>query len=271
MIFVMSGKIRISKFVLHHNVSNELIIDEKYELDFNIINVKSSSSDIYIKKSEDNNIRVIVYGDKDNTSVDTNNNELSITSKEKGCIGFCFNTTVAKIEVYIPEDYENEINLDNNYGDIEVAEFLNATIDINADCGDVKVSGAKNVTISNDYGDVILEKAETASINVSAGDIKINTVKNLTAENNYGNIKIDNVNSYLNVKNDCGDIKISNINIDKKSYIEDNYGDIQIGSTNEIYIDAKTDLGDVKINNNYNKSDITLIIKNDCGDIKVSN
>ena len=59
--------------------------------------------------------------------------------------------------------------------------------------------------------------------------------------------------------------------INKDSSIKNNLGSIKIGSTNEIYIEAKTDLGDVKVNNNYKKSDITLNLKNNCGDIKVNN
>ena len=52
---------------------------------------------------------------------------------------------------------------------------------------------------------------------------------------------------------------------------ENNLGDIKILNTNEIYFDAKTNLGDTKINNNYNKSEITLKIQNDCGDIEINN
>ena len=73
------------------------------------------------------------------------------------------------------------------------------------------------------------------------------------------------------MENDCGDIEVNNINLNKNSYIKDEYGDIKIGNTNELYIDAKTNLGKVKIKNNYHKSDITLKIENDCGDIEVNN
>ena len=75
----------------------------------------------------------------------------------------------------------------------------------------------------------------------------------------------------MNLSNDCGDIKVRSIVLNKNSYIENNFGDIKIESTNEIYINAQTNLGDVKINNNYQKSDITLTIKNDLGDITINN
>ena len=65
--------------------------------------------------------------------------------------------------------------------------------------------------------------------------------------------------------------KIDSLNLKENSSIHNSYGDIKIGSTNEIYINAKTSLGDTKINNNYQKSDVTLTIDNSCGDIRVNN
>ena len=44
-----------------------------------------------------------------------------------------------------------------------------------------------------------------------------------------------------------------------------------MAKTNEIYIDAKTTRGRTKVNNSYQKSDVTLTIKNQCGDIEIYN
>ncbi|MDE5630205.1 MAG: DUF4097 family beta strand repeat-containing protein, partial [Bacilli bacterium] len=70
---------------------------------------------------------------------------------------------------------------------------------------------------------------------------------------------------------DCGDISIKELTIDKNSEIENSMGDVSIGQTNDILIDAKTSLGEVNIRNNNYKSDITLSIDNSCGDITVKN
>jgi len=48
-------------------------------------------------------------------------------------------------------------------------------------------------------------------------------------------------------------------------------GDVSIGRTNDILIDAKTSLGEVDVRNNDYKSEITLKIDNSCGDITVKN
>lgn len=270
MIGSINGKFRFSNLITH-KVSNELVLDEYYDNNFSIINVSANASEIYVKESLEEKVRVVIYGNKDKIEVKDNNNELLISSNEKGCTWFCFNRTVAKIEIYLPKNYENKLDITNNYGDIDIGEFLKATININEDCGDVEIDGGNNIVVDNDYGDVTIGTAHMANIEESCGDIKINTVNELVAENNYGDIKVGSVNSYFDISNDCGDIRIENVNIEKNSYIKDDLGDIKLGTTNEIYIDAKTDLGKVKINNNYQKSDITLKIENDCGDIIINN
>lgn len=255
--------------ISNYKISNELIVDETYDMDFNKINIEATAANIYVKQSNNDNVKVIVYGYEDKTKVEIENNELKIKLNEKKCIGICFN--VSKVEVYLPKDYNNEINVINNFGDIDIDEFLNANINVTEDCGDVSILGGNLINISNKYGDIILNKATDANVNAKAGDVEIGIVFNITVNNDFGDIKIDKVNNYLNLNNNCGDIKVISIDLHKDSYINDDLGDIEIGNTNEIYIDAKVSLGDIKINNNYNKSDITLKIDNSCGDIKVKN
>ena len=74
----------------------------------------------------------------------------------------------------------------------------------------------------------------------------------------------------MKIDADAGDVKINTLNITQNSNIEINAGDIKINQTNDIYIDAETDLGETKINNNNDKSEITLKIENNLGDIKVN-
>lgn len=271
MINVINGKSFRMGFKFGYKLSEELIIDDEYEDKFEKIDITSEAGEIYVKKSNNEKVKVIIYGEKENTKVEKENNELIIVSKDKKRHIFSFNNKISKIEVYIPENYEKLIKIKNNYGDIEVDKFANANIEIEEDCGDVSVKEGKKVSIKNNYGDIKLEKATEAIIKQSAGDVKVGEVDDINVENNYGDIKISNVNNSLKVEEDCGKVKIENINIKENSFIENNLGDIKIGSTNEIYIDASIDLGDIKINQNYPKSEITLKLKNNCGDIKVDN
>ena len=251
--------------------SKELVLDKIYEEPFNKIMIDSTTSEIVIKKSDTENIRAVVYGEQDYIKVETSFDILRIQANEKSCIGFCFNQKSARIEIYLPENFNGNIDIKNDYGDIFVDEFLNADINVEEDCGDVKILGGNIVDVENNYGDIEVEKANASNINEDCGDVKITNVNDVTVKNSYGDIKINAVNNYLNLENNCGKIEVNNVNLKKDSYIKDDYGDIKIGNTNKIFIEAKTDLGKIVINNNYNKSDVTLKIENNCGDIKVNN
>lgn len=271
MVAMINNSFKFSSFNISSKMSKELVLDKIYNIDFNKIDINTSKGNIYIRESSNNEFNVVIYGDKEYTTVNTDNQVLYINVKNKNCIGFCFDNTVPKVEVYIPSNYANLIKIVSNYGDIEVGNFKEATIDIQEDFGDVSVIGGNIIKIDNEYGDIKIKEVLETKINISKGDVDIKSVYDATIDNNYGDIEIDNVYNYLNLNNDCGDIKINNVVLNKNSSIKDALGDIEIGNTNEIYIDAKTNLGDVKIRNNYPKSDITLKIDNDCGDIEIDN
>ncbi len=251
--------------------SKELILDKTYEEKFNNIKIDASISEIFIKIGDSENIKTVIYGERDYTNVETNLDTLNIKINEKNCFGFCFNQKSTKIEIYLPKEYDGKINIKNDYGDISIDEILNANIDVEEDCGDVLILGGNIIRVDNNYGDIEIHNANVTTINEDCGDVIISKTNDAIVKNSYGDIKIKSVTNYLNLENDCGDIELNNINLNKDSYIKDAFGDIEIGNTNEIFIDAKTDLGKVKIKNNYNKSDITLKIENDCGDIEVNN
>lgn len=272
LIFSLSNKSFFKNLSLFSKVSNVKIVDEIYEETFEQINIDAKAGDIEIKKSNDNQIKLIIYGDKERTKVSDNSSELNISSREKDCFGLCFKRTISKIELYIPVDYDKNIKINSNYGDIEIDEFKNLNLDVKMEAGDIEVGSVKNADIVNSYGDITINgHSEKIYIKEKCGDVEINEVDDVTVQNNYGDIKINKINSSLDVKDDCGDIKIAFISINKNSTIHNSLGDIEIGTTNEIFIDAKTNLGDTKINNNYHKSDIVLKITNSLGDIEVEN
>lgn len=271
MILFINGKIRIPMFGLSNKVSNELIMDETYENKFTKLNINVSTSDVNILVSNDDKIRVVIYGDEERLDIKNETQELYILFKEKKCFGFCFNITKNKVDVYLPANYDKDILVNNDFGNIEISEFKAANIVVNEDCGDVHIVSGNEVTVKNSYGDIKIDEANKIDVKESAGDVKVGTVKSAQIENNFGDITVESITSGLDISDDCGDIKIDHLNLEKDSHIVNNLGDIKIGSTNDIYIDAKTDLGKVKINNNNHKSDITLKLENDCGDIKVNN
>lgn len=254
MFFLLNGNVRF-KFINFNSssVSEKVVYDKNYEHIFEDINIDSDAGDIYIRKSNVDEVKVKIYGETKQLSVEDDNN-LSIKYVSKKCIGFCFNVVKSKIEITLPNDYDGNINIENKYGDTIIDEFLNANIDVYHNYGDIEIDGVKNGKIVN-----------------NCGDINIGTISNAEVENNYGDIEIKSVLSSLDVNADCGDIEIRKINLEKNSSIKNSFGDIEVGLTNEIRIDAHTSLGDTKVRNNNYKSDIVLNIDNSCGDITVKN
>lgn len=221
--------------------SKQIIFDESYDFaQIENLEILSTAGDIKLEESTDEKIRVVAYGRSvDDLEVVFEKNKLKVDYskyKHKNTI-FSFDFYLNDIQIYLPKSYEKNISIQAKYGDIEVTDLENANIQIEEDCGDVDLGKVKNVSVKNHYGD----------------------------------IKIDEIGNQFEIESDCGDVKINAITITEDSSIVNNLGDIKLGKTNEIYIDAKTDLGDVKVNQNYRHSEIMLTIKNDCGDIKVEN
>ena len=269
MFLFISGKMSRPTLFKITKVSTTKILDEKYDTKFKNVKVDTGTSDIYIRKSNDEQIRVVVYGEKKELKVEDNSEELSIHFEEKNCIGICFNMTKNKVEVYLPENYQEKIMIKNNYGDIRIDSFKNATIEVEEDCGDVSIASGKRIMVKNDYGDIKIGEAKFANLKESCGDIEVGKVNDIIVKNNYGNIEIKKVLNYIDAKEDCGDIEIENLHINKNSTIKNSFGSIDIENTNDIYIDAKTDLGDVDIKRNSHTAKIALTIRNNCGDITV--
>ena len=232
----ISGKISFMGFI--RAKSKDIVYDEKYETEkIEKISIKSSAGDIKFEESDDKKIRVVVYGEKENKiDVEQTGNTLKVESIQKSHI-FGFNIRLNDIVIYLPKEYEKEIEIDSDLGDIEIVSLENASIKIEQNCGDINLGKIKNAEIENDLG---------------------------TTE-------IEEVLNSLNIKSNCGDIKIKKLTLQETSKIENDLGDVKIGETNDIFIDAHCDLGDEKIKKNSRQSEVTLKIDVDCGDIKVEN
>lgn len=221
--------------------SSNVIFDTSYNVsEVANLEILSVAGDVRLEENLEDKIKVVVYGEnEEDLSVDLKENHLKVDySKYKHKnVFFGFYFYCNDITVYLPKNYANEIAIKANYGDIKAIDLESASMSIDADCGDISLGKVKNALIKNDYG----------------------------------NVKIESILNRAQIDLSCGDVKINSVNLAENSSIVNNFGDIKIGQTNEIYIDAKMSLGDLKIANNNRHSEITLKIENDCGDIKVGN
>ena len=218
-------------------MNTELISDDIYEKEYEKINIDMNAGDVYLNGTNEKFIRVVVYASNNDEIITKEDKTLDINIKQKPCIGICISNEKDRIEVYIPNNYDKDINIKNKYGDTKIRNLSNSNIKIDANAGDIDIDSTLNLNINSKYGD----------------------------------IRVKNINNSFNIEQNAGDINIDNINIKENSYIKNKYGDIKINNINEIYVDAKTNLGDIRINNNYRNGEIILKLENNLGDIEVNN
>ena len=225
-----------------YNTSNnsEIICNENYDLEFiNNIEILVSAGKLKIEENtDDKKVKVLVYGEQNRQiDVSVDNGKLKIDNTKSKRVVFSFNNHIDEITVYLPRNYNKEINVKSDYGNVDMIDLENATINIEESCGDINLGKVKNLQIDSDYG----------------------------------SIDVDTVLNKLDIEIDCGDLKIKNIELKENSKIKNDLGDVKIGNTNDIYIDANVDLGEYKINKNNRYAESTLKIDVNCGDIKVEN
>lgn len=248
MIYFMSG----GNFGI--KTSNKLVFEKKYESNKEIY-IDADASKIEINTSDVDEIKVLVYSDDDmKNDIKSSDTNIKINSKKVKKRFISINQKLAKIEIYIPTNYDKLINIDTRVGDIDIDSILTGKVKIKSDVGDIDIKEVNDLEIDANVGDVEIDKVKSADIDIDVGDLEIDTIS-----------------EYMDISLNCGDLEIDKVNLIKDSKIELDLGDVEINNISNIYIDAKTDLGDVKINNNYKNADITLTIENDTGDIDIMN
>ena len=64
MIFMIGGKFKAKPFKPNLRESKDLLIDEVYDKNCNEININSDCTNIYVKNSDNKEIRVMIYGNQ---------------------------------------------------------------------------------------------------------------------------------------------------------------------------------------------------------------
>lgn len=256
-IFTTYLLINTPKFTINLNNKNntKLIYEETHDIEnINTININTISGDIRFKTNTENNIKIEVYGDEKNIiEVENNNNILDIEYdiETNICIGICYQEEY--IIVYIPDTYNNKININTTSGDIKGINLKEASIDLKTKSGDVQINNIDKL-----------------NINSTSGDINIKNINNLDLKTNSGDVNINTINNKVNIQSTSGDIEINNLLLTESSNIKANSGDIEIDKTNDIYIDAFTTSGEIKIKNNNRKAECEIKIETTSGDIDVN-
>lgn len=199
--------------------SNKYLYEVNQEQSFDVgnikdINIDSFSSDINIIDTDDNKVKVHIYGklyakskvEVNNPVIELDNGKLDIRESKKGKIyiginlniGNLFNKNETKIDLYIPESYREDIKIASSSGNITAAPLNIKKLNIDTFSGKIVLSGVT---------------ADTVQFETSSGDIKAD------------NIKADNI----KINSFSGKSEFKELNAVKLSF-ESSSGDLSLGA-----------------------------------------
>ena len=301
-----NGEFKLSLIGFGDNTAT--IFEKEYNPEeLNNINVDVSSSNVKIEKADIDKIKITAYGEKEDKIKEVmNENELSIT-KENTKI-FIFTMLYwcrEEIIIQVPNNCDEKFNIKTSSGDIIVPDLEGDNIELKTASGKIQCGNINNGNIETSSGDILIGNGNEVTLKASSGNIKAGDFNKLSAEASSGDIEIGTISEDAKVKTASGkitlnganklkaeaisgDIKINSIennceisstsgniivdtaNINEKSFIKTNSGNVVINNKNDIYVETETTSGDADVLNNNRMSEIVLDITTTSGNIKVN-
>ncbi len=224
------------------NIGIDLGIDEQYptvmerneESKYDAYKIALIAGTVEITNSEDGKLHYSIQADEKKLSVSEDNGTLVIIDKSDSKKRIKNNKT-SRIKLAVPSDFGGSFNIQSSAGNITLAGFPEATLNAEAD----------------------------------AGEIKIGEIKNVNADCDAGNIKIDKINNRADISADAGNINIGTADIKESSKIECDFGNVTVNEISEVKVNAKCSLGKCTVNKSNDGAAIELTVEADCGNIDV--
>lgn len=208
------------------NDKSQVVFDENFEsAGVSKVTVSTSFGNVNIKQSSSDKIRVYTKdGNEEFFSAVRNNGVLTIENKpvKQGRIKpyslFGNRNLPSDIDIYIPENCLNEIEISSDFGNVNIDSLNNVSLRVDCSMGNIEadyLSG--DFDVNTDMGNVEIDK--------------INIIKDSSASSSMGNIEIESTN----------DIRVD---------YDTSMGDCDIEHNNpssSVTLKAKTSMGDVEI------------------------
>lgn len=209
--------------------------------DCNRIILDSSSADVIISSSDDSNLKVVEssssnLNEDEKFTFEKQGSTVLINDRHVHIMFNLFGSLNKKIELFIPKDYDKDLELESLSGDITVNDEL-------------KLNNLRFKESSGDLNCIGKVTAGQIDLKTSSGDIKLAdaAAKAYKIDSSSGDIRIDSLSGSGEISSSSGDVRI-------------NYGDI-----NE-YTDIRAYSGDIKL---FVPSGLSFEFDGDCssGDI----
>ena len=266
------------------------LYNEVYTLeDVDKLNVNMVSTDITIKDSEDENIRVVINGKedrKDRYSVRNDDKNLKIDEKAYStfCFGFCFYND--EVIVYLPKSFNKNMNIKGTSSDVHVMNSYDSKMDIQTVSGGIKVQDANDMIARTTSGDITINDAMDIEVKTTSGEVTIRSGKKVKVETTSGDISLDEADELevhstsgevkigktgnVTISTISGDVEVRDLTVSGESYIGTTSGEVVVSKVNDVYVETKSTSGDSNIGSSNRNSLNTLKIKTTSGDIVVS-
>ncbi|WP_425447426.1 DUF4097 family beta strand repeat-containing protein [Dethiothermospora halolimnae] len=247
-----------------HNIDEEKIFDIE---NIDEIYIDTTSTDINVISTNESEVKAHFYGTVKGgyTSLipklvaeeKGSNINIDINRKNVINIGFGFVSGDVKLDVYIPEKYEEDLKINTTSGDIEISRIKVNNFYLDSTSGDISGIEMETVksTIDTTSGEVDLEEyIGDLNLESISGDINIEYKKfnnDMKIETTSGNVELllpkDSKFNFA-IDTTSGEIE-TDIPVTLKGDIDDDHLEGQVGdSDNDINIDATS--GDVEVNYN---------------------
>ena len=166
-------------------VSDKLIEEKEIET-LKEIDIKFNTSNVEIKHSEDDKYKVMLYSDRvDTHSINVIEGKLEVSINEKKLKFWkrLFNHKISRILIYVPKDFEGNITIDGDVGDINLDDYRYTVLKTKLNVGDIYVDGIKDGTVDLNVGSVKIKKLySNCNINIDAGNVTIEETNDIKIE-----------------------------------------------------------------------------------------
>jgi len=292
-LILISGIIRGNNFFVSGNVDKTVANirkQEEYDLQTtNQLMIELIASDLNIILTDDNELKVIQYANKELENdklfkVFTSDNTIKIREEDSNNIFWWQNNNVSSAyDIYLPKSYNKELTIRTISGEVIIDGDLDLEqLQINSTSGNIE---SDNIKVVNEFktktisGEIILTNIEAnkVTIETTSGDVELESVKaDSYIHSISGNIDLGLMYGSLDVATTSGDIKLNNYDVKEDSKITSISGNVFITfvpDTNcEIQADSVT--GNISLPNGsnhignipFNK----VIIKTTSGNINLS-
>ena len=195
--------------------------DRKYK-EISSISLNTDLANVNFYKSEDENVRVVVFGSSKDT-VEIIEGSMSLTISKKTGNTTCYLNCKNEVNIYIPEK-EVKIDVKSEKGNITSDTYISNLV-INSDIGNVNLSKVGVLDVVTNIGDVVVSEIGgnfNSNIKTDVGNVLVGTIINL----------------YIDAKSEVGSVVIP-----------------VVRDTQEFTLKIETNKGNVEIEHHENKSE----------------